>query len=304
MQRRDAFLRQLVAGMWQGPAVVAQNLRDQAATEKGPEDAIPPALRSLGFEVSPIGGNGKPDGLAKAILGVRSDATDALGKRSDYSFTYDAKSSGHSAIKAEKVRASALARHRDDYHADHALVVAPGFEGGDHHMSALGKECVKEGITPITVKDLAMLVQVAAVRRLTFMDMLELFETARIPAESHAWIVAKLEAPLETPPPVQQVLEAIAALQEQSDDPVEVAAVVTQLRLTQDLQLTIPRMKDLIGSLQTLAPRYVTLRGSIVTLATSVNKVIAEIARHHRQIPDEILRRSHLLPLLRDRDVP
>jgi predicted kinase len=64
------------------------------------------------------------------------------------------------------------------------------------------------------------------------------------------------------------------------------------------VKLSRDRVVELIRSLQSLAPGYISFDGVIVTLEMSVEKVKAEIARHHRQIPEEVLRRSYLLPFL------
>lgn len=297
--RRDAFLRDLVSARREGPAVIAQNLRDQVADEKGLEDAVAAALRSLGYEVSPIGGRGKPDGVAKAVLGVRS--FDASGERDDYSLTYDAKSTNDRAVSAKTVGVSALARHRRDYGAEFSLVVAVAFDAGDDRNSALGKECVDAGVTPINAADLALLVQVAAVRQIGYRRLRHWLQACRTPAESAIWVRSLLEEPLETPP-LQELLSAISVLQEEGDDPVEVAGVVVTLRDRYNVRLGRERVIELIKSLQSLAPGYISFDGTIVTLEMSIAKIKAEIARHHRQIPDEVLRRSYLLPFLEEED--
>lgn len=114
--RRDAVLRELVDQNREGPAVIAQNLREQADDEDGLEVAVTEAMRSLGYAVTRIGGKKNPDGVAVAELGVRAAGE---GVRGDYSITYDAKSTGKRAVAAKTVGISTLVRHRESKNADY-----------------------------------------------------------------------------------------------------------------------------------------------------------------------------------------
>jgi hypothetical protein len=295
IRRRDQFLRELVSTRRLGPAVIAQNLRDQVADEAGLEDAVAAALESLGYEVSRIGGKGKPDGLANASLGAASFERNA--PRDDYSLTYDAKSTAEESVATHTIGLSTLARHRRDYKGTFCLVVAVGFEGSDDRNSALGKECTENAVTPVTAQDLALLVEVAAVRQVGFRRLRLWLETCRTPGESRRWIRQLLEEPTQVPP-VQQLLDTIAELQRESDDPVELPAVVVMLRERHDVRLQRADVEDLVKSLRSLAPGYISLNGTVVTLETSVDKIKTEIAKHHRQMPEEVLKRSYLLPFL------
>ena len=141
--RRDQFLRELVSAQSRrGPALVAQELLDKRTSPSGLEGAVAAAFQSLGFEVSPTGGKGKPDGIAAAVLGVRTPDAD---HRDDYSFTYDAKSTGGSNVSAHTVGVATLARHRDDYGAEYAVVVAPGFDGEDDPIARWQRSVRRKG---------------------------------------------------------------------------------------------------------------------------------------------------------------
>ncbi|MDP9202586.1 MAG: ATP-binding protein [Gemmatimonadota bacterium] len=294
LTKRDQFLREFVATTRKGPAMVAQDLLDSVALPTGLEQAVAESFRSLGFEVSPIGGNGKPDGLAVARLGVRRQVTT---ERVDYKFTYDSKSTGGKAVSAHTVGVSTIARHRDDYGAQFAIVVAPGFDGGDTRESALGKECVTHAVMPITVRDLALLVRVAAIRQLGFSRLREMLETCRTPSDAHDWIQAELEKD-PTRPPVLELLEVIWELADEHPDPVDISAIQVKLRDSRNIGLNRNQVVELVASLRGLAPGFVTFDGTYVGLETSVNKVVAEIAKHHSQLPADIIKRSYLQPLL------
>jgi hypothetical protein len=144
---------------------------------------------------------------------------------------------------------------------------------------------------------LALLVQVAAVRQIGFRQLREWLQTCRTPAESGVWVRNLLSAGRQTPP-IQELLGVISELQVEGDDPVEIAAIVLAMRDRKSIRIPRERAVELVKSIQSLAPGYLSFDGTIVTLEMSVEKVKAEIARHHREIPEEVLRKSYLLPYL------
>jgi hypothetical protein len=277
--RRDAFLRELVHQHREGPAVIAENLRNMASDPDGLEEATADAMRSLGYEVTRIGGNGKPDGLAKAVIGAQS--ADSF-SRDDYAVTYDTKSTGSKAVKAHTVGISTLVRHRNDYGAQHILVVAPGFEGASDANSALCKECAEHGVTPVTVLDLASLVEIQAGKMLGYTKLRELYQ-CRTVKESHDWIESLRDVDDEAPPLVE-VLESIDHLRT-LDRPPRVSTIALVLEDRHGIKRTDKEVEELLAILRGLAPRYITVVGDRVILETSPDKVRHAIARHYREIP-------------------
>lgn len=278
VQRRDAFLRELVSQNRLGPAVIAQNLRDKAADADGLEEAVTEAMQSLGYAVTRIGGSGTPDGIAKAVIGARSADGHS---RDDYSVTYDAKSTAGKAIKASTMGTATLVRHRQDAKADHILVVAPGFEGGDSTTSALGKECASNAITPIKVSDLANLVEIQAAKMLGFTRLRELY-VCRTAKESHDWVEALRDVDDEIPPLVQ-LLEVIDKLRSK-DRPVRVSSIALLLEDDHGIKRTEKQVEELVAILRGLAGGYVTVVGDTVVLESSTEKVRHVIATHYREI--------------------
>lgn len=276
--RRDAFLRELVSQNRLGPAVIAQNLRDKAADADGLEEAVTEAMQSLGYAVTRIGGSGTPDGIAKAVIGARSGDDTA---RADYSITYDAKSTAGKSIKAKTIGAATLVRHRKDNAADHILVVAPGFEGGDSSTSALGKECADNAITPVKVSDLATLVEIQAGKMLGFTKLRELF-FCRTAKESHEWIESLRDLDDETPPlvPTLEVIDKLRA----RDRPVRVSSIALLLEDDHGITLSEKQVEEMIAILRGLAGSYITVIGDQVVLETSIEKVRHVIASHYREI--------------------
>ncbi len=264
VRRRDAFLRELVSQRRLGPAVIAQNLRDQAGSEAGLEEACHEAFQALGYDVTPLGGSGKPEGVAKATLGANADGT-----RDDYSFTYDAKSTGQKKVKAKTVGVSTLARHRDDFaKADHAIVVAPDFEGGTSEKGAIILECRKHNVTPIRVADLAALVEIAAARMIGLRRLRGLFESRTI-GESAEWVKELMDEQQPQSPPLREILDAITDLQAESDDPVELAALVVKLRDSYEVTLRKEELEEAIVALKNMAPTFISFQRPVVILETT-----------------------------------
>ncbi|RZU13975.1 histidine kinase/DNA gyrase B/HSP90-like ATPase [Kribbella rubisoli] len=290
LARRDTFLRELVARDRRSAPIIAQYLLDQADNEKGLEEAVKESLKVLGFEVSPIGGNGTPDGLATATLGYRRE----MGAKADYSFTYDAKSSSSKRITADKVGVSRLARHREDYKADYGIVVAPDFDGAGDENSALIKECRADGrITPVRVVDLALLVIVASRRQLSFTRLREIFETCRTPVEVRDWIEAAMTEP-ESKPPFREILDVIQELQQSYEDAVTIPAVTITLR-NRGIRLREAELTEYIHSMTTQAPAYIDLAANDVRLNVSPERVMHAMSRQDQELDNfAALLHSHL----------
>ncbi|MEX1142867.1 MAG: ATP-binding protein [Thermoleophilaceae bacterium] len=294
IDRRDRFLRELVySGELPGAPVVAQMLLDARTNEEELERALALAFKSLGFEVTKIGGSGKPDGLAHARLGVRSLTATAP---DDYQLTFDAKSSGHERVANGNVRISALARHRDDYNADFAVVVAPDFEAGEDPDGALNKEARANNVSPIRVEDFALLVRIAATRQLGYAKLRELFETARSPDEARDWIRALLDEEGEDIP-VADILRTIWDLMGESDDPVTFGALNNELR-HRGIRVREQQLREWMESLVRLVREYISIDDNTVMLENNVDKVLDAIRQHGSMMPADVLRQSYLQPLL------
>ena len=145
---------------------------------KGLERIVGDALQYLGFIVKLLGQPGEPEGVATApITPTENDM------RVSYNFTYDAKSSGKGKSKTGNLNIAGLARHRENYHADHALVVAPDYETG-----ALQQECRSHSVTPMRAQDLAaLLLLTAATGPLDLKEFRSVFQLAD-PDKVHEWL--------------------------------------------------------------------------------------------------------------------
>lgn len=282
LHRRDRFLRELVYSQRLAAPLVAEMLKDTVSSKRELEIAVGKALSTLGFEVSPIGGNGKPDGIAQAVVGVR----DANLGRGDFSIAYDAKSTGNETVKAKDLNISGVVRHRGNYGATFSLIVAPGFEGADDDQSAANVDARSHKITLMTVKDLISLVLVSSTHQLAFPQLRKLFEDCRTPRESYDWIdKIKTAPPAEWPVP--EILDAVWALQQdkQLREPVQFAAVRMQTK--QMRRFEARELKEWMESVKRFAPQYVSVDGDRVYLEVSPERIIREIRGHMQKLPVE-----------------
>jgi hypothetical protein len=286
VERRDQLLRALVRERPFSVSVIAQQLRDSTASPVGAEIACHHAFRALGFGVIPLGGKGKPDGIASAILAAKYGKKLGEIEKHSYKIAYDAKSSVHEKVKSGNLTLSGVKSHRDDWNADYAVVIAPDFQTADGDESKAVKEATQEEVTLIRANDFADLIEVSGVKPLP-LDMLEELFKCRSPDDSHRWIESfRLE---KTPTPVNHIriiLETIYKLQkERPSDPPSYGAI----------QLSDPRLKDVserqikewVRALQRLQPDLITLYGEKVEL----NQTPEIIVHHFQQSLQEIERK-------------
>ncbi len=102
---RDEFLRLLAQLQRRTGPEIAQMLYDSTTNEKALEVIVGDALDYIWFNVTRLGGNGEPEGIAQAPLTPNDDP----GKGS-YSFSYDAKSTNQSSgrVSNQHVRPGTL----------------------------------------------------------------------------------------------------------------------------------------------------------------------------------------------------
>lgn len=207
LTRRDELLRYFVNQSGRKSAFsVALALQEARNDPDKLEEMLCAAFTSLGFEVSRIGGRGKPDGVATALL-----PADSLGHSQKYAVSLDAKSKveDKGKVAAGTVKVSTIVRHRSDYHCQHALVVGRAFPTAAGQKSALIKEIDDDRkkstpaepgtITLVTIDDLARLVRIRPLKQLTLIELRGLFQ-CRSPEESAKWIDGVEKKTVKIPP--------------------------------------------------------------------------------------------------------
>ncbi len=220
IELRDALLREIVSVRPSSAVAIAKRLRDAGSDKKILEVASGNAFKALGFEVTPIGGSGKPDGVAKAGLGFLAQT----GQSGAYSLTYDAKSTSAAKAKTGNLSLATVAQHRNDYHADFGVVVAKEFQTTEEGVDLASRMAKTQSITLLRSFDLANLVEAKAAKLLSLQKIRELFEKCKTPEESKAWIDKVISTPT-TPAPVVDLVYAIYELQADGRDNVDLGDV-------------------------------------------------------------------------------
>jgi hypothetical protein len=293
-------------------AVVARHLRASSNDEKELEDAVADALTLLGYTVRRLGGTGGTDGIALAKLGRRKDES------ATYALTYDAKSSakdaqevltGDGAVPAKKsgakapriqagtARTSVLRVHREKAQAryslpvapEYTLLVAPGFQGDGVDDSLIVEICKNDGITPVTVEDLARLVELFPILRVSPAGLLGLYRS-RAPHDTRKFVddLSKTEKP-----PVPPVLDIINAIVEQSERKlpvtVDLIAGVLLTKFGDKVDLEEDEWSAIVRGLAALAPQSLYHDGRVIALNSSPKNLLAEIYESLGSYPDALV---------------
>jgi hypothetical protein len=264
------------------------------------EEKLCTVFTVLGFEVTPLGGPNKPDGVAKAILAAKD------GKPRGYAVSLDAKSKvqDKGKVSAGTVKVATIIKHRDDYSCQHALVVGRDFPTSKGVNSTLAKQIdddrrktealqtlgqgERKTITLITIDDLAELLILRPVKQVGLQKLRELFEL-RLPEEVHIWVESIRSTKVEKPP-YRAIVETIQALQRQYN---KVFVKYGELRV--ELSHRTPPIRydtddaliDLCKGMAQMAPRAIYASAETVELDQSVDNVMAAIdAAPKELLPD------------------
>lgn len=293
---RDQLLRHFANESGRQSAFsIAASLREARNNPDELEAKVCAAFQSLGFETIPIGGNGKPDGVATAYLS--GDGKEA----SQYAVSLEAKSKQKDGKKVANgsVRISTIARQRDAYKCQHSIVVGPSFPTTKGDKSALAQEIeddrgktAKTGeaktITLITIEDLALLVRLRPIKQLGLRKLRELFK-CKLPEESAAWVKSVQEMNVSKPP-YGKIIKTISSLQKEYKKSavtygalrVELSHVTPPIKYESDDELT-----ELCKAMSQMAPNAMFANPSTVELDQSPENVIAAIDAAMKDYPTE-----------------
>lgn len=223
MTARDELLRYVASESGRRTALATANaLRNAKNDGDQLEIELVDAFRSLGFDATRVGGKGKPDGVAKAHLGA-----DDANRPRRYAVALEAKSKKKDGakLKTKTFNVSAIARQRDEWKCEHAIVVAPAFDHSPGKESVLVREIrsdreasiakgIPKTITAMHVEDLARLVQLRPVKGVGLAKLRELFQKCSLPEHCREWVDA-IEKARVLKPPYRQIINAIHALQQE-----------------------------------------------------------------------------------------
>lgn len=288
LSARDQLLRYLTdASGRQSALSIANKLQDARNSPDALEDAVCAAFSSLGFDVTPFGEKGRPDGVATAYL-----AAEEPGRERGYKVSLEAKSKLETGrkVSARAVGIADVVRHREAFGCDHAIVVGPAFPTSKGAQSALGESVANDRngseaqgnaktITLITVDDLARLVRIRPIKRIGLLKIRELLDECSLPEESARWVEECVSDNVETPP-YQEIIETIEALQKKfPKEPVTYSALRVQLTTLSDpIEFeTNEELMELCRGMAQMAPEAMFAQKESVELDQSAENVVAAI---------------------------
>lgn len=298
LSARDQLLRHLANESGQKSALsVANTLLEARNSPDRLEESVCNAFRSLGFDVTPLGKRGHPDGVATAYL-----PADNRGNPQRYSVSLEAKSKEKSDTKtsAKDTDIAAVIRHRDQYKCDHALVVGPAFPTSEGDDSALGQSIKDDRrkseaagdnrtITLLTVDDLARLVRLRPVKQVGLRKIRELFKECSLPDQSYNWVELIHKSSVENPP-YRKIIETIALLQKRFQKAsVSYSALRVELsHLDPSIEYqTDDELCDLCRAMTQMAPGAIFATSEKVELDQSAENVIAAIEAALQDYPPD-----------------
>lgn len=287
MGKRDELLRSFARSSLRRSAyLLAQDLIDSSTDQNRLEREVVAAFDMLGFEAEHLGGSGRPDGRAKASIG-----------RNRYVVSLEAKSKEHpdGTVSSNAVGISGVARHRDEYECNHAVVIAPGFATSNdsavvREARADKERCKDEGktITLMRIHDLARLVRLVSLRPTGLDRLRSLFVECVSPDEVSEWIDRLEQEPKPEQVSYREILEAIWFLQANTPDvAIEFAAVVTYLTFNMKRPISKEELMDVCRAMQRIVPEGVVLREQSVELRMRPDRILSVAGANLKQYPEE-----------------
>ena len=295
---RDQLLRNLTdeSGR-QSSLSLANALLEARNSPDRLEKAACDAFRSLGFDVTPLGKRGQPDGVAAAHL-----SADEWGQPRNYKVSLEAKSKEKSGatVSAKSVGIATVVQHRDKHECEHAVVIGPAFPTSNGEGSALGQQIQADRkksaaagkaqtITLITVDDLAKLVRLRPVKQIGLQKLRELFQQCSLPDESREWVESVRQTAVERPP-YRLIVETIQELQRNYQRAsVDYSALRVELRhLSPPIEYqTNDELFELCRGMSQMAPGAMFASANAVELDQSAENVVAAIEAAMQDYPPD-----------------
>lgn len=275
IRRRDNTLRQLSLSDREGAPAVAQMLKDSLDDSTGLEEAVHRAFLALGFESKKIGGNGKPDGQAHAMLGYNDS-----GQSDSYSLTFDAKSTKNDSIKANTTNLATINKHKSDYKADFAVVISVDIEGSDDTESTISIIAKQQRITVMKAFDLMRLLLLSAPKQIGLKRIKNLFENCYAPLDVKAWIDAVQNENVEAGP-VKDLIKTIYELQSNDNEVPRIPAIreklKTKLSSPGKENISSAKIQSILNSLKEFIPGFISVEGDIVGIQGTPDKIMEVI---------------------------
>lgn len=297
LERRDQLLRNLANESGRESAhSVAIALKESRNNPNELEKQACAAFRSLGFEVTPMGGKGKPDGVGTAVLPAGAGG---LVKQYKVSIETKSKEKDEGKVSARTVDTAGVVRNRDQNTCQHAIVIGRDFpateasallvqiEDDRKKTIAMDKNNPKT-LTLITIDDLAELVRLRPIKQVGLHKIRELF-TCKTPQETRAWIEA-IQKTVVTKPPYKKIVETIHELHKLfTKEPVKYSALRVSLAAqTPSIRYeTDEELADLCKAMAQMAPNALFANSQTVELDQSPANVISAIEAATKELQQD-----------------
>jgi hypothetical protein len=270
---------------------VAQSLREARNNPDMLEVKLCAAFTSLGCDCKQLGGKGKADGIAVAVL-----SADTRGNPRHYSVSLEAKSRRRDAgkVAASTVDIAAIIRHRRE--CQHAIVVGRDFPTGetsalvediDDDRSKTRAQGNEKTITLMTIDDLAELVRLRPLKQIGLLKLRELF-SCRTPSECHEW-VETIRSAVVTKPPYKKIIDAVADQQRRfQKSAVKIAGLRVALSLLSPSVHydTDEELADICKAMAQMSNGTMSVTSETVELDQSPINVLAEIEAATRELEE------------------
>lgn len=291
LSRRDKLLRTLASTFPEDALKVAESIRAAVASQNALEIACVDGFKTLGFEATRLGQRGKPDGFAVAPLGVQKGGSRA------YSVTIDAKSTQGKAVETGNIGFATISRHRDEFKAEYAVVVALDYQVLEGEKSKAVKEAHRERVCLIRADDFADLVLGSAAKPVSLETLRELFELCS-PEKTTMWIKKFISEPFSKPP-IVAILKTVWKIQQEDRlDAPEIIAI--RYKEPELLDYSKDEIRGWLNSIQRLVPELVVVVGDKVQLNQSPENVISQCAAVLQKLPSSIMTKPTLDALQSD----
>ncbi|NQU98071.1 ATP-binding protein [Candidatus Woesearchaeota archaeon] len=280
LQRRDEMLREFCRQGKPNIFVAVTMLKNSLNDEKGLEEALHYCFDCLGFEVEPMALKGTAEGKATARLGMWE------GKKQDYSFTYEAKSTKKDKIKADAAKTGVVNLHRKKHKANFALEVAIDYEGANNENSNVNQLAKDDHVTLVRARDLWTLMIHAIPNQLNFLRFKEFLKDCKSVKESSEWIDKFCKKKIKKKP-YREILDAIWEIFK--NDPREAPSLESIRFENKDLKkYNTEELKEMINTLQMIMPHLINIENNKVRILLPPEKILESLNETvEKQLPQE-----------------
>jgi hypothetical protein len=274
MERRDSFLRAIVASRQPTAPLVANLLRENSLDDEQMRNAIQHAFACLGYEVSRLAGRTKPNAIA-AIR--RSDGNQ---KSSSYALAIYAATTDRWESLMRQLATGRVTQQKGQLITDVALIVVP-----DRPRSAQGAASAadlerlrdlaqKQNVAVLSASDLSNIVVNAATRGMSFLELRELFEQLAAGGNAHD-LITSAQRVSRKPILVREMLETTWEIQRSREERAQSGMIVERSTNAASRKLKTNEIEELFRALRRLVGPLITVEGRYVSLEATPETILA-----------------------------